>query len=102
MLALSLLSLNREDPLARLPLSAKLGPLALALAGIGGGAGYAYWQAKRMVAHLGTYEPTYDFEWIAAAVSTLMRGALPLPDPGSPDVWNTNIVDALGAGAPLA
>ncbi|NIM61866.1 MAG: hypothetical protein GTO30_09480 [Acidobacteria bacterium] len=101
-LALSLLSLNREDPLARLPLSAKLGPLALALAGIGGGAGYAYWQAKRMVAHLGTYEPTYDFEWIAAAVSTLMRGALPLPDPGSPDVWNTNIVDALGAGAPLA
>lgn len=80
-LALFLLSLKPDDPLARLSLREKLGPLALAVAGIAGGAGYAYWQAKRMVAHLGTYRPSYDFEWLAGAVSTWMRGALPLPDP---------------------
>ena len=55
-----------------------------------------------MVAHLGTYVPTYDFDWFAGVVSTWLRGALPLPDPGNSDVWNTNIVDSLGAMAPLA
>lgn len=98
--AMAILSRSPGDPLGRLSIGARLGPLAVAVTGIGIGAGHSFWQASRMGSdHLGVYQPGYDFEWFAAAMSTLLRGGLPLPDPWDASVWNTNIVDALGAGA---
>ena len=102
-LVMAILSRHPDDPLSRLSIGATLGPLALAVAGIGTGAGHAFWQASRMGSdHLGVYQAGYDFEWFAAAMSTLLRGGLPLPDPGNASVWNTNLVDALGAGSGVA
>ena len=102
-IAMAILSRSPEDPLGRLPAGAQAGPLALAVAGIAGGAGHAFWQASRMGAdHLGVYQPGYDFEWFATAMSTILRGGLPLPDPGDAAVWNTNFVDALGSASTIA
>jgi hypothetical protein len=103
LLALAIQSRADGDPLAGLPLGARLGPLATALAGIAVGTGHVYWQASRIGSdHLGVYQPSFDFKWLAAALSTPLRGAIPLPDPGSGSVWNTHLVDALGAGAAIA
>ena len=99
-LAMAILSRSPDDPVGRLSIGARLGPLATAVAGIGIGAGHAFWQASRMGSdHLGVYQPGYNFEWFAAAVSTFLRGGIPLPDPGNTHVWNSNLVDQLGAGA---
>ncbi len=102
LLAMAIQTRSVGDPLSRLSIKARLGPLAMAVAGIGIGAGHVYWQATRIgSAHLGVYQPSYDFEWFAAVMSTLLRGALPLPDPGSASVWNTHLVDTLGSGAAM-
>jgi hypothetical protein len=96
---MAILSRSPDDPVGRLSIRERLGPLATAVAGIGIGAGHAFWQASRMGSdHLGVYQPGYNFEWFAAAVSTFLRGGLPLPDPGNTHVWNSNLIDQLGAG----
>jgi len=103
LLAMTIQARSAGDPLGRLSIRARLGPLATAIAGIGIGAGHVYWQATRIGSdHLGVYQPGYDFEWFATVMSTLLRGALPLPDPGSASVWNTHLVDTLGPGAAAA
>jgi hypothetical protein len=99
-LAMMMLSRNPDDPLGRLPIRARIGPFALAAAGIAAGAGHAFWQASRMGSdHLGVYQPGYSFKWFAEATSTLLRGGLPLPEPGNTHLWNSNFVDALGTAA---
>lgn len=75
---------------------AVLGGLGLALAGAGTAALHVALQASRLGSvHLGVYEPGYDLPWLGSVLATVARGFVPLPLPGDPGLWNSNLLDRL-------
>ena len=91
-----------SDPAAREQLRrpAVLGGLGLALSGALLAALHVAVQASGIgSAHLGVYQPAYDLAWLGSCLSTVARGFLPLPVPGDPGLWNSNLLDSL---SPLA
>jgi hypothetical protein len=75
---------------------AVLGGLGLALAGAVLAALHVALQASGIgSAHLGVYQPRYDLPWLGSCLATVARGFVPLPAPGDPGLWNSNLLDQL-------
>jgi hypothetical protein len=73
-----------------------LTPLAIVLMGVALSFGHTWAQARAMgPAHVGAYSPTHDVTWVASCLSTIVRGAVPLPDFSEFHFWNSNLLQML-------
>jgi len=85
-----------RDARRQLRRPAVLGGLSLGLAGTLLAALHVALQAARIgSAHLGVYQPRYDLAWAGSCFATVARGFVPLPAPGDPGLWNSNLLDLL-------
>jgi len=70
--------------------------LAVVLVGVAVGFGHTWMQGRAMgPAHVGAYSPAYDLTWVASCLSTVIRGAVPLPDFSLYHFWNSNLLQLL-------
>jgi len=75
--------------------------LSLGLAGVAVGLVHSVAQGLAMgQEHLGAYAPQHDAVWVARCLSTIFRGAVPLPDPSGLHTWNSHVLDLLPAPWP--
>lgn len=71
-----------------------LSALIIVLVGVSVGFAHTWAQARSIgPAHAGAYAPEHDLTWIADCLSTIYRGAVPLPDVTQVQSWNTNLLD---------
>ena len=70
--------------------------LAIVLAGVAVSFGHTWMQGRAMgSAHVGAYSPTHDLTWGVSCLSTVFRGAVPLPDFSLHHFWNSNLLQLL-------
>jgi hypothetical protein len=70
--------------------------LAIVLLGVAVGFGHTWMQGRAMgPAHVEAYSPAHDLTWVASCLSTVVRGAVPLPDFSLYHFWNSNLLQVL-------
>ena len=82
------------NPRGRLALLAKRLP-ALGLASFGAAVGLSHVLAQSLAigpTHGGGYPPGYDLDWLLGCLATLTFGTLPLPNPATEHLWNSNVM----------
>jgi len=73
-----------------------LAALAIVLAGVAVSFGHTWLQGRAMgPAHVGAYAPAHDLTWGVSCLSTVFRGAVPLPDFSLFHFWNSNFLQLL-------
>jgi len=70
--------------------------LTIVLIGVSLGFGHTWMQAHAIgPAHAGAYAPAHDLTWIAGCLSTVFRGAVPVPDVTQFHFWNSSLLQLL-------
>lgn len=70
--------------------------LAVVLTGVAVAFGHTWMQGRAMgPAHVDAYAPAHDLTWVASCLSTVIRGAIPLPDFSLYHFWNSNLLQLL-------